>query len=75
MYHATDIFRKEHFVKHDTVREEIGKKVRALKVMKIQLLKDLETLIETKKELHQTAERLAERYEDIKDEQEKLAQK
>ncbi|KAG9436552.1 nuclear pore complex protein Nup88 [Apis mellifera carnica] len=75
LYHATDIFRKEHFVKHDTVREEIGKKVRALKVMKIQLLKDLETLIETKKELHQTAERLAERYEDIKDEQEKLAQK
>lgn len=49
--------------------------MRALKVMKIQLLKDLETLIETKKELHQTAERLAERYEDIKDEQEKLAQK
>ncbi|XP_043518291.1 nuclear pore complex protein Nup88 [Frieseomelitta varia] len=75
LYHATDIFRKEHFVKHDTVREEIGKKVRALKVMKTQLLKELDALLETKKELHQTAERLAERYEDIKDEQEKLAQR
>ncbi|XP_076245766.1 nuclear pore complex protein Nup88 [Calliopsis andreniformis] len=75
LYHATDIFRKEHFVRHDTVREEIGKKVRALKVMKMHLLKELDTLIETKKELKQTAERLAERYEDIKDEQEKLAQR
>ncbi|KAK1117799.1 hypothetical protein K0M31_015734 [Melipona bicolor] len=75
LYHATDIFRKEHFVKHDTVREEIGKKVRALKVTKTQLLKELDALLETKKELHQTAERLAERYEDIKDEQEKLAQR
>ncbi|CAK9821429.1 Nuclear pore complex protein Nup88 [Anthophora retusa] len=75
LYHATDIFRKEHFAKHDTVREEIGKKVRALKVMKAHLLKELDTLMETKKELHQTAERLAERYEDIKDEQEKLAQR
>lgn len=31
--------------------------------------------MEAKKELKQTAERLAERYEDIKDEQEKLAQR
>ncbi|KOC65343.1 Nuclear pore complex protein Nup88 [Habropoda laboriosa] len=75
LYHATDIFRKEHFAKHDTVREEIGKKMRALKVMKTHLLKELDTLMETKKELHQNAERLAERYEDIKDEQEKLAQR
>nr|XP_034171113.1 nuclear pore complex protein Nup88 [Osmia lignaria] len=75
LYHATDVFRKEHFVKHDHVREEIGKRVRALKVMKTHLLKELDTLMETKKELHQTAERLAERYEDIKDEQEKLAQR
>ncbi|XP_076181776.1 nuclear pore complex protein Nup88 isoform X2 [Ptiloglossa arizonensis] len=75
LYHATDIFRKEHFVKHDNVREEISKKVLALKVMKSHLLKELGILMETKKELHQTAERLAERYEDIKDEQEKLAQR
>nr|XP_003702612.1 PREDICTED: nuclear pore complex protein Nup88 [Megachile rotundata] len=75
LYHATDIFRKEHFAKHNNVREEIGKKVLALKVMKAHLLKELDTLIKTKKELQQNAERLAESYEDIKDEQEKLAQR
>ncbi|XP_033345817.1 nuclear pore complex protein Nup88 isoform X1 [Bombus vosnesenskii] len=75
LYHATDVFRKEYFVKHDTVRKEIGKKMRALKVIKTQLLKELDTLLETKKKLHQTAEQLAEKYEDIKDEQEKLAQR
>ncbi|KZC11424.1 Nuclear pore complex protein Nup88, partial [Dufourea novaeangliae] len=75
LYHATDIFRKEHFVRHDSVREEIGKKIRALKVMKTHLLKELDSLIEAKRELKHTAERLAERYEDIKDEQEKLAQR
>lgn len=35
-------------------------------------MKELDILIETKKELSQTAERLAERYEDIKDKQEEL---
>ncbi|XP_031828609.1 nuclear pore complex protein Nup88 [Nomia melanderi] len=75
LYYATDIFRKEHFTRHDNVREEIGKKVRALKVMKTHLLKELDNLMEAKKELQQTAERLAERYEDIKDEQEQLAQR
>lgn len=49
--------------------------MRALKVIKTQLLKELDTLLETKKKLQQTAEQLAEKYEDIKDEQEKLAQR
>ncbi|XP_026668157.1 nuclear pore complex protein Nup88-like [Ceratina calcarata] len=75
LYHATDIFRKEHFVKYDIVREEISKKMRALEVMKTQLLKELNNLMETKEELRQTAERLAEQYEDIKDVQEKLAKR
>lgn len=75
LYHATDIFRKEHFVKHDTVREEIGKKTCALKVMKTHLLQELHNLMETKTELHQNAARLAEHYEDIKDTQEKLVRR
>ncbi|XP_076640324.1 nuclear pore complex protein Nup88 isoform X1 [Colletes latitarsis] len=75
LYHATDIFRTEHFVRHDNVRKDISNKVLALKVMKSHLLKELGILMEAKKELQQTAERLAERYEDIKDEQEKLAQR
>ncbi|XP_018374219.1 PREDICTED: nuclear pore complex protein Nup88 [Trachymyrmex cornetzi] len=73
LYHATNIFRTQHFVRHDKVREEISKKVRALKALKSHLLKELDTLMETKKELRQTAERLAERYEDINDKQKELA--
>lgn len=73
LYHATNIFRTQHFVRHDKVREEISKKVRALKVLKSHLLKELDILMETKKELRQTAERLAERYEDINDKQKELA--
>ncbi|XP_032682872.1 nuclear pore complex protein Nup88 [Odontomachus brunneus] len=73
LYHATNIFRTQHFVRHDKVREEINKKVHALKVLKIHLLKELDVLTKTKKELRETAERLAERYEEINDEQKKLA--
>ncbi|XP_018403349.1 PREDICTED: nuclear pore complex protein Nup88 [Cyphomyrmex costatus] len=75
LYHATNIFRTQHFVGHDKVREEIGKKVRTLKALKSHLLKELDTLMETKKELRQTAERLAERYEDINDKQKELARR
>lgn len=57
----------------DKVRGEIEKKVRALKALKTHQLKELETLMETRKELQQTAEHLAEQYEDIKDKQVELA--
>lgn len=73
LYHATNIFRTQHFVRHDKVREEINKKVHALKVLKTHLLKELDVLTETKKELQHTVARLAERYEDINDEQKELA--
>ncbi|KAL6440272.1 hypothetical protein ACFW04_003089 [Cataglyphis niger] len=75
LYHATNIFRTQHFVQHDKVREEISKKVRALKALKTHLLKELDTLMETKKELRHTAEHLAERYEDINDKQKELARR
>ncbi|XP_078038359.1 nuclear pore complex protein Nup88-like [Augochlora pura] len=71
---SDDYLRKE-FARHDHIHEEISKKVRALKIMKSHLLKQLDSLMETRKELQQTAERLAERYEDIKYAQEKLAQR
>lgn len=73
LYHATSIFRTQHFVRHDQVREEISKKVQALKVLKTHLLKELDVLMESRKELRHTAERLAERYEDINDKQKELA--
>ena len=75
LYRATTIFRSQHFSRHDKVREEIGKKVRTLKALKNHQLKELEYLIEMKKELQQTAEKLAERYEDIKDHQLDLARR
>ena len=75
LYRATTIFRSQYFARHDKVREEIGKKVRSLKALKNHQLKELEYLIKVKKELQQTAEKLAERYEDIKDNQEDLARR
>ncbi|XP_014468354.1 PREDICTED: nuclear pore complex protein Nup88 [Dinoponera quadriceps] len=75
LYHATNIFRTQHFVRHDKVREEINKKVHALKVLKTHLLKELDVLMETKKELQRTTEHVAERYEDIKEKQKELARR
>ncbi|XP_047367265.1 nuclear pore complex protein Nup88 [Vespa velutina] len=75
LFHVTQIFRQQHFIRHDKAREEISKKLRALKALKTHLLKELDILMETKKELQQTAGRLAERYEDIKDKQEELARR
>ncbi|XP_051154402.1 nuclear pore complex protein Nup88 isoform X1 [Leptopilina boulardi] len=75
LYRATTIFRSQHFLRHDKVREEILKKVRTLKALKNHQLKELEYLIHVKKELQETAEKLAERYEDIKDNQEDLARR
>ncbi|XP_067208028.1 nuclear pore complex protein Nup88 [Linepithema humile] len=75
LYHATNIFRTQHFARHDKVREEINKKVRTLKALKIHLLKEADTIIGTKKELRQTAERLAEKYEDINDRQKDCARR
>ncbi|KAK0159597.1 hypothetical protein PV327_010693 [Microctonus hyperodae] len=72
---ATSVFRTCHFVKHERVRNEIGKKVRALKALKNHQLKELSMLMESKIELQDKAQDLAERYEDIKERQEKLAQR
>ncbi|XP_024942757.1 nuclear pore complex protein Nup88 [Cephus cinctus] len=75
LYRATHIFRTSYFINHDKVREELSKKVRSLKALKEHQLKELDRLIETKRELKQTAEHLAEHYEDIKDVQEDLARR
>lgn len=62
-------------MKHERVRNEIGKKVRALKALKNHQLKELSMLMESKLELQDKAQNLAERYDDIKEKQEKLAQR
>ncbi|XP_043276601.1 nuclear pore complex protein Nup88 isoform X2 [Venturia canescens] len=73
LYRATHVFRDQHFARLDEVRGEIEKKVRALKALKNHQLKELATLMETRNELQEMAEYLAERYEDIKDTQVELA--
>ncbi|XP_015114382.1 nuclear pore complex protein Nup88 isoform X2 [Diachasma alloeum] len=75
LYRATHVFRSNYFVKHDKVRAEIAKKVRGLKDLKNHQLKELDHLMETRKDLQGKAEQLAERYEDIKDKQEELAKR
>jgi hypothetical protein len=75
LYRATTVFRKQHFIRHDKVQTEVGKKVRTLKALKTHQLKELENLSEMKKYLHEKVGSLAERYEDIKDKQEELARR
>ncbi|XP_046589711.1 nuclear pore complex protein Nup88 [Neodiprion lecontei] len=72
---ATEVFRSEHFARHNKVRTEIAKRVRTLRALKTHQLKELELLAEQKKKLQEVAERLAERYEDMKDQQEELARR
>ncbi|XP_058806614.1 nuclear pore complex protein Nup88 [Phymastichus coffea] len=75
LYRATTVFRKQHFLHHDQVREEFRKQVRTLKASKAHQLAELEHLSDMKKRLQQKVETLAERYEDIKDKQEELARR
>ncbi|XP_014296853.1 nuclear pore complex protein Nup88 [Microplitis demolitor] len=72
---VTNVLRGNYFVKHDHVRNEIGKKVRALKALKIHQLNELNNLMQIKAELHDKAQHLAERYEDIKEHQEELTRR
>ncbi|XP_046738540.1 nuclear pore complex protein Nup88 [Diprion similis] len=72
---STQVFRSDHFARHDKVRTEIAKRVRTLRALKTHQLKELELLAEEKKKLQEVAERLAERYEDMKDQQEDLARR
>lgn len=66
---ATNVFRSEHFARQDKVQAEIAKRTRTLRALKTHQLKELESMSEMRKQLQEAAERLAERYEDIKDKQ------
>ncbi|KAH0546993.1 hypothetical protein KQX54_016609 [Cotesia glomerata] len=72
---ATNVLRSNYFVKHDRIRNEISKKVRALKALKIHQINELNDLMLIKAELHSKAQHLAERYEDIKEHQEELTRR
>ncbi|GLV38395.1 members only [Carabus blaptoides fortunei] len=72
---ATQIFRDEHFKKYDKIREEIEKRIRALQMLKKYQSNEIQRINVLKQSMQENAERLAEKYEDIKDKQEELTKR
>lgn len=75
MTRATQVFREDHFKRFDKIREELEKRVTALQLVKTQQLKEIERLTVEKQETKEMAEKIAEKYEDIKDKQEELTKR
>lgn len=69
---ATQVFREEYVLKQDMAREEIQRRVKLLIAQKQKQLKDLRYCNEERKSLKETAERLAEKYEEAKEKQDDL---
>lgn len=69
---ATQVFREEYVLKQDMAREEIQRRVKLLIAQKEKQLKDLRYCNEERKSLKETAERLAEKYEEAKEKQDDL---
>ncbi|XP_044739035.1 nuclear pore complex protein Nup88 [Chrysoperla carnea] len=72
---ATQTFREEHFKKLERVREEIEKRVKALQMLRKYQEGELSRLEQEKEKTQAFAEKLAEKYEDIKDKQELLTKR
>lgn len=69
---ATRMLREHYFVKHEKTRQEIERRVHVLRLLKEQQLNEIAQLQEEKQQIRETAERLAENYEDICDKQNAL---
>ncbi|XP_018408861.1 PREDICTED: nuclear pore complex protein Nup88 [Nanorana parkeri] len=69
---AIQVFREEYALKQDLAREEIQRRVKLLIVQKEKQMEDLQHCKEERTSLKETAERLAEKYEEAKDKQEAL---
>ncbi|XP_069470703.1 nuclear pore complex protein Nup88 [Ambystoma mexicanum] len=69
---ATQVFREEYILKQDLAREEIQRRVKFLTGQKTKQLEDLSNCREERKSLRETAERLADKYEDAKEKQEDI---
>ncbi|XP_055543607.1 nuclear pore complex protein Nup88 [Wyeomyia smithii] len=64
---ATRMLREHYFVKHEKARQEIERRVHVLRLLKDQQLNEISLLQQEKLQIRETAERLAENYEDICD--------
>ncbi|XP_038615741.1 nuclear pore complex protein Nup88 isoform X2 [Tachyglossus aculeatus] len=69
---ATQVFREEYILKQDLAREEIQRRVKLLCGQKKKQLEDLSYCREERKSLRETAERLADKYEEAKEKQEDI---
>lgn len=69
---AIQVFREEYALKEDLAREEIQRRVKLLMIQKEKQMEDLQHCKEERIRLKETAERLAEKYEEAKDKQEAL---
>lgn len=69
LLHATQVLRDQYFPQHERVRQELEKRVKLLQLMRAQQRADIEQLLRDKEAVRSTAERLAERYEDIQESQ------
>ncbi|XP_051847437.1 nuclear pore complex protein Nup88 [Antechinus flavipes] len=69
---ATQVFRDEYILKQDLAKEEIQRRVKLLCSQKKKQLEDLSYCREERKSLRETAERLADKYEEAKERQEDL---
>lgn len=69
---ATQVFREEYILKQDMAREEMQRRVKLLTGQKNKQLEDLALCREERKSLRESAERLADKYEDAKYRQEAI---
>ncbi|KAJ8343028.1 hypothetical protein SKAU_G00329560 [Synaphobranchus kaupii] len=69
---ATQVFREEYILKQDLAREEMQRRVKLLNGQKKKQLEDLALCREDRKSLRESAERLADKYEDAKYRQEAI---
>ncbi|XP_015239681.1 PREDICTED: nuclear pore complex protein Nup88 [Cyprinodon variegatus] len=69
---ATQVFREEYIMKQDMAREEIQRRAKLLTGQKSKQVEELALCREEKKSLTESAERLADKYEDAKYRQEAL---
>ncbi|XP_034024401.1 nucleoporin 88 [Thalassophryne amazonica] len=69
---ATQVFREEYIIKQDLAHEEMKRRVKLLMGQKTKQMEELALCIEERKSLRDTAERLADKYEDAKYRQEAI---
>lgn len=72
---ASKVFREEYFKYYEQAREELEKRTKALQMLKRYQESQVEKMSKDRLFLKESAEQLAEKYEDIKDKQDELAKR